>query len=285
MIFIGLYWRTGFLQASSIDNRDLKYWNYTNGLQQNSSEFEINGSKEICWLLIHSYTSTPNEMKELAEKISLEFKDYIYVPRLKGHGETPSKILNLSLNNWYLQIEKEFNRLNKECKKINVVGSSIGGGISLKLAQEKEFNHLYLVNPYLFAPYKIYYIFKPETYIKYLGNILQYSKKRKLAQINSPEEIKTHIAYWNMPYAPIKNSLDFFEQVKINLNKINEPILTQHSINDKTSSIKSSELIFNNVNSSEKEIIKFEKSNHVLLKDYDKQDTINNIINFEKRLR
>ena len=290
VIFLGftifLFSRTGIAQASKIDERDLKYWNYTSEkIIQNSEEFEINGTNETCWLLIHSYTSTPNEMRALANKINSEFGDYVYVPLLEGHGQVPNKILNKSLDNWYSQILEDYKLSKKNCEKINVIGSSIGGGIALKLAEEEDLNNLYLVNPYLFPPYHFYYIFNLNTYLKYTSPILHYSKKTRLAQINDDDGMKNHIAYWNMPFDPMKNSFKFFEEVKLNLDKITEPTLTQQSINDKASSIESSRIIDKKISSEIKNIITFEKSNHVLLMDYDREEVIANIINFEKQNR
>lgn len=284
-LFLLIIQNTGVLQANSIDIRDRNFWEYENGIQKDANEFTINGNNETCWILIHSYTSTPKEMKELADKINIEFGDFVYVPRLKGHGKLPSHINDLVLDDWHFQIKNDYKNLKNQCNKINIVGSSIGGTIALKIAQENEINNLYLVNPFLSVPYKKYYILKLEDYLKFIGPIIYYSKKTKIAQINDKEGLKEHISYWNMPVLPIRNSLDFFTKTEENLYLINETILIQHSINDKTASFKSSNIIFNNINSQNKKIILFNRSNHLLLMDYDKKEAINNIISFEKNLR
>ena len=148
LAFAGIYLKTGFLQTSKINSRDLAYWNYSeDGLIEGAREFILPGNEKTCWLLIHGYTSTPDEMKELAFSLNKEFNETIVVPRLKGHGEVPSKILNLSLDDWYKQIEREYEIMNLKCENINVVGFSFGGAIGLKLAQNKEFENLYLIAP------------------------------------------------------------------------------------------------------------------------------------------
>jgi carboxylesterase len=282
IIFIILFLQTGILQDSKINNRDLDSWQFDeNGVILGAEEFTLEGSKEVCWFLIHGYSSTPDEMREIAQEINFKFNETIFVTRLKGHGELPSRILNLTLIDWYKQVSEEYDVLNESCQKINVIGFSFGGALATRLAEKKEINNLYLLSPYLFANYKWYYLFRPEKYLALFSNILVYSKKNKIAQINSKEGLEKHIAYWNMPFLPVKRSKIFFSELKYDLDKIEVPILLQQSKNDKTSNIKSSEYIYENIKSPNKKLIVFEKSNHVILEDYDKNEAIKNIIDFE----
>jgi len=282
----GLYFRTGFLQKTKIDNRDLSRWEYDeDGIILGAKEFMLNGSDDICWYLIHGYTSTPDEMREIAEEIHSEFNETVFVTRLMGSGEVPSHILNLTLHDWYNHVSKEFDVLNNKCNKVNLVGFSFGGTLSTKLAENKDVNNVYLLSPYIFATYKWYRLFKLETYLDIFSDILIYSKKTRIAQINSQEGLDKHIAYWNMPFSPIKYSKTFFREVKSDLNKITIPVLLQQSKNDETSDVKSSIYIYENIASENKELRVFEESNHVIPEDYDKEEVIKNIINFEKKTR
>ena len=284
-VFIGLYIRTGFLQLSSIDQRDLERWEYDNGLIKGAEEFTLPGSNDTCWYLIHGYTSTPDEMRELAEKISFSFNDTVVVTRLKNHGMVPSKILNLSLTDWYAQVSSEVDELSLTCDKINLVGFSFGGTLSTRLAEEKDLNHVYLIAPYLFTTYKSYYLFKPETYLRIFAPVLHYSKKTKIGQINSPQGLENHIAYWSMPFAPVVNSRNFFKETISGLNNFTEPVLIQHSTGDRTSDVKSSRTILEGVSSENKELVLFNKSNHILIEDYEKGPVAKNILDFERNLR
>jgi len=281
-----LYLTTGFLQKSKIDVRDLNKWKYDeDGIIVGAKEFTLEGSNNVCWYLIHGYTSTPDEMREIAEEIHAEFNEIVFVTRLKGSGEVPSHMADLTLHDWYKQASSEFDILSQNCNKINLVGFSFGGTLAIRLAENKEVNNIYLLSPYIFATYEPYRILKLETYLDIFADILWYGKKPKIAQINSKEGLDKQISYWNMPLAPIKNSETFFHEVKINLNKIDRPILLQQSKNDKVSDIKSSIYIYDNVMSDNKKLIVFEKSNHVIPADYDKDDAIENILNFEKKTR
>jgi len=284
LIVLILYVKTGFLQKNEIDRFDKLKWEYENNIVKGAEEFIIGGSSKTCWLLIHSYISTPKEMKELGNKINREFNDSVFAIRLLGHGELPSKIYNLTLDNWYGQVEKEFNNLSLKCEKINVVGSSIGGVLSLKLAQEKEFNNLYIINAYFYPSYRWYLLIDTNIYLKLFGKVVYYGKNRDV-MINDPESLKKHIAYRNFPFPPIINSFKFFDETAGNLIKVDENILIQHSYNDDVADPEFAEVIFNGVSSEIKEIKWFERSNHILLSDYDKEDVIKNILDFERMRR
>jgi carboxylesterase len=189
------------------------------------------------------------------------------------------------VEDWYEQVSSEFDELREKYHKVNVVGFSVGGALALKLAQQKEAQHLYLLSPYLFATYRWWRIFKSELYLDIFSELLIYSKKNKIAQINSQEGLEKHISYWNMPFAPIKKARQFLRDIKTDLVKVNCPVLLQQSKNDQTSDLKSSIFIYENISSSDKELIVFEKSNHVIMEDYDKEEVSKNIIRFENQLR
>ena len=88
-----------------------------------------------------------------------------------------------------------------------------------------------------------------------------------------------------MPIVPIRDSLPFIHLTINNLNKVSESILIQQSSGDETADIESSKIIYNGVSSEIKEMKIFKKSNHVLLLDYDREEVIKNIIEFEKNNR
>ncbi|MBU1557592.1 hypothetical protein KKC45_01375, partial [Patescibacteria group bacterium] len=280
------FYRTGFLQAGSIDEKDLIEWQRgEDGIILGQESFELDGNKNYCWLLIHSYVSTPDEMRGLAEAINSEFGDFVLVPRLEGHSELPSHILNLSLNEWYEQVKQEYLELHKDCQNINVAGSSFGGTLTLKLAEEFDLHSVYAIDAFLKMPYNFLYILKPETSMKFLSSNLHYLKKLKTASIFDPKGSEEHVAYWNMPFSPVVNSEEFIKEVVTNLNKIEEPLFIAHSEKDSVSSFLSAQLIFDQVSSLNKKLLPLVDSDHLLLRDYDKNLVVENIINFESLLR
>jgi len=187
------------------------------------------------------------EMKEVSERINNEFGDYVFVPRLKGHGEVPSQIKDLSLDDWYEQVEEDFDLLKSGCENVNVVGSSFGGALTLRLAEQKDLKNVYLANAYLTTTNRWYYGFPVDFYLDYFSDYLIYTEKVEIGQINDPEGLKMHVAYRNFPIQPVKNSFGFLETTKNESWKVEEPVLILHSPNDVTADFDTMKKIFEDV--------------------------------------
>lgn len=283
-IYLGSH--TGVFDTKEIDVLDMAHWNYTNGTIDGASEKFIEGNNSTCWLLVHGYASTPKDMYLLADPINAEFGDSIYMPRLKGHGEVPSHMVSLDFNDWYAQVEREFNNISLRCEKVNVAGYSIGGALSLKLAENYHINNLYLISPYLELDHKWWMIFEMETYIKIFAELFTYTVKYDIGQINDPAGKGQQIAYLVLPLPPLSNSFSEINKIKGNLSMVDaKGLLTIHSTGDQVVDPESSFIIYNSVNVSNKEKKIFTRSNHVILFDYEKQEAIESIIDFERKTR
>lgn len=287
IVLIVIYIFTGFFNSyADIDSKDLAYWNYTSdGTICNTDSITINGSKDTCWLMLHSYAASPYELNQLAINISLTFGDYVVVPRLKGNGEVPSHIVNLSLEDWFNQVDSEYNNLTLSCGKINVLGSSYGGTLTLRLAEEysndTHLKNIFIVNGFLGIPSKWYYGLTPDEYLDILGSHIKYFKKFDKAQVNDEVGLRNHITYWSLPAITAKNSLPFIVLTRNNFSQIKNPLLILHSHNDMTADYKWADKLYSESKSQVKEIHYYDDSNHVLLLDYNRSQVIDKIIDFE----
>lgn len=279
-------YKTGIFSPDDIDETVITEWEYdSNGLILGQGPFSLDGNTEQCWLLIHSYTSTPDEMRELANILNETFGEYILAPCLNGHAKLPSDLESYSLKDWYDQIEKDYIDLSERCEGVSVVGSSIGGLIAIRLAEEYEVNSVYALNTFFSIPYNFYYLLKPEIYLEFIGPHLHYVKKNKTGRIASPVGQERHFSYSNMPLDPIINSKDFFQETKDNIHKIEEPIFIAHSTEDPVSSFESVKEVYELIPSESKRFLEVSESEHILLRDYDKSIIIDGIIDFEESLR
>jgi len=281
LVFIGLYRETGIFQKSKIDFRDLSYWNYSNGYMVGSGSILYSGNNKTCWILVHSYGATPKEMSPLAVSISNELNQTVFVPLLLGHGTVPSDLESLSLENWYNQIDNYVDEYSSSCEKINILGSSLSAPLVLKIAEEKNISKVFVLNSFIYMPYKLIRVLPLKWYFYTITPFTHYNKKIEIAKINDKQNQVNHLAYWNMPYDPIKDSFNFIDDTTENLNKINSDVFIAHSHFDPTASKYSAEIIYDRVNSSIKELNWYDNSSHVLLLDYDRDTLIRDIIDFE----
>ena len=279
------YTSTGIFQPSRLDDRDINAWSRTGEFITGSEGFTYSGKNETCWLLIHSYGASPAEMRELAEEIYTKFGDTVVGIRLEGHGELPSKIEDKNLTIWYAQVESEIQEGMRLCNNLNVVGSSLGAVLALRLAEDYELKNLYVVNPFLTKTFAWYKIFPFEVRLRFLSPLFRYDKKTKVANINDPSGLQEHIAYWNLPYAPLRASLPFIKETRQRLAAITEPTFIAYALGDTVAAPSGAEEIYSNIASGKKELFSLNRSNHVLLMDYEREDVIQKLIAFEERSR
>jgi len=285
LLVLFLFLKTGALGAGRIDDKDLEVWNRVDGVIVGADSFELEGGNDSCWMVLHGYTDSPDSMRGISERVNKEFGDYVFVPRLLGHAEVPSHLLNYSLDDWYTQVSGEFDRLNERCDSVNVLGFSFGGALSLRLAEEKDVKNVYLIAPYLEPTYRWYAVVSLNFYVDLFSDFFVYFKKSKVAKVNSPEGLKTHIAYWSFDLEPVKYSSGFLEVLRENIGKVDGPVLLIHSNGDSVASPEMSQMIYDEVGSDVKEIIFHERSDHVILADYDKLDVIDEVVRFESENR
>lgn len=91
-------------------------------------------------LLLHSFTSNPNDMKKLGRY--LQQNQYsCYAPTLSGHGLPAEELLTYGPADWWQDVLNGYQLLkDKGFKQIAVVGLSLGGVLSLKMGQELKVN-------------------------------------------------------------------------------------------------------------------------------------------------
>ncbi|HLP79220.1 MAG TPA: alpha/beta fold hydrolase [Acidobacteriota bacterium] len=283
-----LQFNTGtFSGYAHIDDKDLRYWNYSGEVITGAQDFTLNGSTSHCWLLLHSFTATPAEMKETAFTIHDTFNDTVRVPRLTGHGEVPSHITGLTLDDWYLQIQAEYAALSSSCDQVNVVGSSYGGTLAYKLSQDlsayDKLGNVYILNGYLGTSTEWYYP-PPDRLMEIGADSVLYQEKWNIAQSKSAEGRAAHIAYWTFPLETAKNSLTFVRATLADMPNATAPksMLIMHSHKDRVADPKKVVLAYEQIPVSDKDIRWFDDSNHVLLIDVSRKEVVQSIIDWEK---
>ena len=85
-------------------------------------------------LLLHGFTGSPKSMRPWAERMSAEGHT-VRLPRLPGHG-TRWQDMNLTRwEDWYAEADRAFLELQKSCERVFVFGLSMGGTLTLRLAE------------------------------------------------------------------------------------------------------------------------------------------------------
>ena len=99
-------------------------------------------------LLLHGFTGSPASMVPWGRHLAEQGLG-VSVPRLPGHGTSWREMNRTGWADWYGEAERSFEKLRAECDQVVVGGLSMGGALSLALAENRgsEVAGVVLVNP------------------------------------------------------------------------------------------------------------------------------------------
>ncbi len=99
-------------------------------------------------LLIHGFTGSPASMTPWARHLAAEGFT-VRVPRLPGHGTTWQELNRTRWQDWYAEVDRTLDALRTRCDHVAVAGLSMGGTLTLRLAEQRpaDVDAIVLVNP------------------------------------------------------------------------------------------------------------------------------------------
>ena len=85
-------------------------------------------------LLSHGFTGTTQSIRPWAEHLAAAGLT-VRAPRLPGHGTTWQDMNTTGWDDWYGELERAFLDLHSRCESVFVMGLSMGGTLTLRLAE------------------------------------------------------------------------------------------------------------------------------------------------------
>ncbi|GAB6137015.1 alpha/beta hydrolase [Halanaerobaculum tunisiense] len=220
-------------------------------LDELAKPFFWENSAEAC-LIIHGFTGTPAHMRQLGEFLHQEGAYTVKGMLLPGHGTSLEEMEQTDWQDWLQAAKEEYEQLTQEYDKVYVMGLSMGGVLTLLLAQEYDVDKIIPIA----APIKIW------DKKAYLAPILKYFKRFEKVE-EADDKPKYDIGYSGMPVKSIQDLLKLMKLANNSLDQIESPLLVIQSNQDQTVKPVSAQMIYEGVASKEKEILWLEESGHV----------------------
>lgn len=233
----------------------------------------LKGGTDGC-LMLHGFTSSPFEMRFLGEQLHREGFT-VHIPLLPGHGTNPANLKSNKWYDWFETAKNELFLLRKKCKRVYVIGFSMGGSLALHLAAHYEINGVAALAPGLYLTNRF------AVFSHGLKHIIRYSRKYEGSDIKAP--VKT-ISYEKISVHAISELLKLFRHLKQDLRDIYAPLLIIYAREDHVIDGKSAKIIYKNVSSSNKRILELTNSYHIITLDYEKEKVYSEISAFLKSL-
>jgi carboxylesterase len=235
-----------------------------------AKEFFLKGN-ETAILLLHSYTSHTRDMKKLAQYLNEHIGCTCYVPLYKGHGVKPEALLKTTINDWWKDAQEAYYFLQQQgYKKISVIGLSVGGIFSLKLAQEEQLERLIVMS-----------VPKERTSERLKQRLLDYTKAYKQLEGKTSEEIsKELLPFKEMSLDSYETFQQFIQHTMDNLSRITVPVAIYYGDKDDSLYEKSAQFIYEKISSNEKKVQAFPNSTHLMTLGKEKELLFDEVISF-----
>lgn len=240
----------------------------------------IDKKSQIGILMIHGFTSTPDQFKELS--VFLANKGFsVSAPIIAGHGTNPADLEKTGPEDWKKSVKDAYLEFKKVSPKIFIIGNSFGSNLGFWLV--KEFNNepcaIVSLGAPIFMRYHKFTLCRLYTYGLIRKN---YRKPRRIYRTDYTD-FDDEVTY---PIIPCKSLRDFFNFIKNetvpNLNKIKIPIFVGQSDSDNVVKPKSATYIYENVGSRFKRIYWFPGKAHVIMSHQRRDELFEKIYSFIK---
>jgi carboxylesterase len=212
-------------------------------------------------LLSHGFTGSPASMTPWGRNLADQGYT-VRVPRLPGHGTRWQDLNQVGWDDWCDELDAALTALRARCDRVAVCGLSMGGALSLRLAEQRpnDVDALVLVNPAVTTNdprLKLLPVLKHVIpSLPGIGN-----------DIKKPDTNET--SYSRTPLRALSSLLTGWQSVRADLGRVQAPLLLFRSVDDHVVDESSLALIRAGVGSAVAEYVTLTDSFHVATLDFD----------------
>jgi carboxylesterase len=237
-------------------------------LQENKTDNHGSKIQKGC-LIIHGFGGNADEVKPLADHLStVGYK--VERPVLKGHTGKRRDLRRSSYLDWIQSAKESFEKLQKECQAIYLVGFSMGGLIAFQLAYNNNVNGLVTLNTPIY-----YWDFK-----RVVLNILEDIRTRKLTNLK-----RYIVSMAQLSFNSMLNFKHLLARTIPILTDIKCPVFLAQALKDDAVRKNSANFIYRNTGSQYKKLKFYEDSGHLILWSKAADTVMNDITAFLGQIR
>ncbi|WP_174728612.1 alpha/beta hydrolase [Mesobacillus harenae] len=236
--------------------------------------FTFEGGKRAV-LLLHGFTGNSADVRMLGR--FLQGKGYTcHAPIYKGHGVPPEELVHTGPEDWWKDVTDAYQFLKEEgYEEIAVAGLSLGGVFSLKLGYTVPLKGIIP----MCAPMYI----KSEE-VMYRG-ILDYAREYKKWEGKTEGEIESEMEeFQKTPMKTLKALQGLISDVRNSVDLIYAPTFIIQARHDHMINTDSANIIYNEVESEQKDLKWYEESGHVITLDKEREQLHEDIYQFLETL-
>ncbi len=226
-------------------------------------------------LLVHGFTGSPASMRPWGDHLAAAGLT-VLLPRLPGHG-TRWQDLNLTRwTDWYAEAQRGLRDLAGRCEQVFVMGLSMGGCLTLRLAEEHPdlVAGVVVVNPSLMT------LRKDAKVLPYVAKVVP-SLKGIINDIKKPGG--DEVGYDRIPLRAAASLADMWRTTVDGLGLVSCPTLVFRSREDHVVEAASTALLLAQIGTADVEERILENSYHVATLDHDADQIFDGSLDFVRK--
>ncbi|MBD0739962.1 alpha/beta hydrolase [Streptomyces sp. CBMA29] len=231
---------------------------------------------EIGVLICHGFTGTPQSMRPWGEYLAARGLT-VSVPLLPGHGTRWQDMQVTGWQDWYAEVDRELRSLSARCSRVFVCGLSMGGTLTLRLAERHgaAISGIVLVNPSVKAD---------SLQLKAVPVLRHLVPSVPGIASDIAREGGAELGYDRTPLHAVHSLSKFWPVVHAGLPQVTQPLLLLHSRVDHVVHPSNSAVVLSKVSSTDVTERVLERSFHVATLDHDAEQIFTESYDFIQRL-
>lgn len=227
-------------------------------------------------LVLHGFTGSPASVRPWGQALSAEGWT-IRVPRLPGHGTTWQEMNKTRWEDWYAEADRNYRELRERCAHVFVMGLSMGGTLTLGLAEQygDAISGIVLVNPSVHTE-------RPDRFLLPVLQLVVPGFPGISNDIAKPGQ--DEIAYGKIPLKAAHSLSGLWSRVKSDIAKVSQPVLLFRSAVDHVVEPSNAAFILGHVSSADVHEEVLPDSFHVATLDHDAEVIVRDSIAFVHRI-
>jgi len=230
-------------------------------------------------LLFHGLHGTPRNFQAIMTSLE-ERGIHYYAPMLGGYRVGPAAGLSFDARRFAADAERAYKLLSKRCKRIVVAGHSFGSLQATDVASRYPVAGLVVVSPAYRITQRWYLPPSLEAWVKSLSPVMPLLPKFSPARMNDPSGLENYSGFMTFSLQSVSALIDYSDAVLARADKVQAPVLGLITTGDEVIDIPSARAGVKSLGSTEKRIVGYTRSNHMILLDYDRRDANEKVLSF-----